>query len=313
MTDLTSPDPSPGTGDAPATTGRRTLAGRTLLMSGGSRGIGLEIALRAAEDGANVVLLAKTDTPDPRLPGTVHTAVDAIEQAGGRGLAVVGDVRNDEDVQRAVGAAVERFGGVDIVVNNASAINLADTDSVDMKRYDLMQDINARGTFLLSKTAIPQLSAAAVVHGAAHILTLSPPLNLDPRWAGAHLAYTMAKYGMSLTTLGLAHELAERNIAVNSLWPATMIDTAAIRNMPGGERLASRSRKPRIVAEAAHAILTRDASYTGHFALDEEVLGEEGIADFTAYNVGEAEQPRIRDEFLESAPGYVSIMEALGA
>lgn len=199
-------------------------------MSGGSRGIGLAIALRAARDGANIVLLAKTGEDHPKLAGTVYTAAQEVEDAGGRALPLVGDVRHDDDVARAVAAAVDRFGGIDVVINNASAIDLSRTDEMDMKRYDLMQDINVRGTFLLSKLALPALRAAEQ----GNILTLSPPLNLDPRWAGRHLAYTMAKYGMSLTTLGLAEELKADGIRVNSLWPCTLIDTAAIRNLPQG-------------------------------------------------------------------------------
>lgn len=291
-------------------TAERSLAGRTLLMSGGSRGIGLAIAVRAAADGANVVLMAKTDRPHPKLEGTVHTAAAAIEEAGGAALAVVGDVRVDEDVERAVEAAVERFGGIDVVVNNASAIDLSDTAHVDMKRYDLMQDINARGAFLLTKTALPHLTAAAAAGHPAHVLTLSPPLNLDPRWAGDHLAYTMSKYGMSLTTLGLAHELAGRGIAVNSLWPATIIDTAAIQNMPGGAPLLAGARTPEIVAEAAHAILIRETSYTGHFAIDEEVLAEEGVTDLSAYAVGDPSAPRTPDEFLDTAPGFGAVLRS---
>lgn len=277
----------------------RSLAGRTIIMSGGSRGIGLAIALKAARDGANVVLLAKTDQPHPKLEGTVHTAAAEIEASGGRALAVVGDVRIDADVERAVAAAVETFGGLDIVINNASAIDLSPTDAVDMKRYDLMQNINARGTFLLSKTALPHLRRSE----SAHILTLSPPLNLDPRWAGDHLAYTMAKYGMSLTTLGLARELARDGIGVNSLWPATIIETAAIRNLPGGAPLLSGARTPQIVADAAHAILTRDPrEYTGHFAIDEEVLAQEGIHDLSGYAVGNPDAQRTPDIFLDGAP-----------
>lgn len=284
-----------------------TLAGRTILMSGGSRGIGLAIALRAARDGANVVMLAKTDQPHPKLEGTVHTAAAQIEAAGGKALAIVGDVRNDADVQGAVAAAVERFGGLDIVLNNASAIDLSPTDAVDMKRYDLMQDINVRGTFLLSKTAIPQLRKSS----AAHILTLSPPLNLDPRWAGDHLAYTMAKYGMSLTTLGLARELAKDGIGVNSLWPATIIETAAIQNLPGGAPLLSGARTPQIVADAAYEMLTRDPrSYTGHFAIDEEVLAEAGITDLDVYAAGDPAARRTPDIFLDGAPSAASGIEA---
>jgi citronellol/citronellal dehydrogenase len=271
------------------------LAGRTIIMSGGSRGIGLAIALRAARDGANIALMAKTGEPHPKLEGTVHTAAEQIEAAGGRALPIVGDVRNDDDVQAAVDAAVSTFGGIDIVVNNASAIDLSKTPDVDMKRYDLMADINVRGTFMLSKFSLEALKRSVN----PHILTLSPPLNLAPRWAGMHLAYTMAKYGMSLTTLGLAEELKDDGIAVNSLWPATLIDTAAIRNMPGGSRMVQAARSPRIVADAAYALLVRDArSCTGNFYTDEEVLREEGLTDLTGYSLGAPEAQLVPDIFL---------------
>ncbi|MET1033647.1 MAG: SDR family oxidoreductase [Arthrobacter sp.] len=271
------------------------LAGRTLLMSGGSRGIGLAIALAAAAQGANVALMAKTGTAHASLEGTVHTAAARIREAGGRALPIVGDVRNDDDVAGAVRAAVAEFGGIDAVVNNASAIDLSTTDDVSMKRFDLMQDINVRGTFLLSKLSLGALRLSAN----PHILTLSPPLNLDPKWAGAHLAYTMAKYGMSLTTLGLAEELRADGIAVNSLWPATLIDTAAIRNMPGGETLVRAARSPRIVADAAVAILARpSAECTGNFLTDEEVLRAEGIEDLSGYALGAAEGELLPDIFL---------------
>ncbi|GGC99747.1 short chain dehydrogenase [Tersicoccus solisilvae] len=272
-----------------------TLSGTTILMSGGSRGIGLAIALRAARDGANVAVLAKTDTPHPTLAGTVHTAVEQIEAAGGRGLAVVGDVRNDDDVARAVERTIDRFGGIDVVVNNASAIDTRTTTAIDMKRYDLMADINVRGTFLLSRLSIESLSRSAN----PHILTLSPPLNLTPYWAGKHLAYTMAKYGMSLTTLGLAEELRDRGIGVNSLWPCTLIDTAAIRAMPGGEQLVRAARRPAIMADAAHAVLVRDAATTtGNFFTDEQVLREAGVTDFRPYSLGAAEHELLPDIFL---------------
>ncbi|MER2136757.1 MAG: NAD(P)-dependent oxidoreductase [Arthrobacter sp.] len=264
-------------------TSSRSLAGRTILMSGGSRGIGLAIALRAAADGANVAMLAKTAEPHPKLEGTVYTAAEQLEAAGGKALPIIGDVRSDEDVAGAVAATVEHFGGIDIVLNNASAIDLRNTDDVTMKSYDLMQDINARGTFLLSKTALPALRES----DNAHNRTLSPPLNLDPKWAGSYLAYTMAKYGMSLTTLGLAEELKKDGIGVNSLWPCTSIDTAAIRNMPGGSELARVSRSADIMADAAHAILTRSGrEATGNFYTDEEVLRQEGSSDFTRYSLG---------------------------
>jgi citronellol/citronellal dehydrogenase len=273
-----------------------TLAGLTLLMSGGSRGIGLAIATRAAQDGANVVLLAKTAEPQPRLEGTVHTAAAQIQEAGGQALAVVGDVRNDDDVTRAVDAAVDRFGGIDIVVNNASALDLRPTREIDMKKYDLMQDINARGTFLLSKTAIPHLERSA--H--AHVLTLSPPLDLRPKWAGAYLAYTMAKYGMSLVTLGLAEELREAGIAANSLWPRTTIATAAVANLLGGEEALAGSRTPAIMADAAYAVLVRDPrSCTGNFFVDEEVLAQEGVTDLERYRTVPGSGRLEADLFLE--------------
>lgn len=277
-----------------------SLQGRTLLISGGSRGIGLAIALRAARDGANIVLMAKTGQPHARLEGTVYTAAEQIEAAGGQALPLVGDVRNDADVAGAVGAAVDRFGGIDVVINNASAIDLSSTDDVDMKRYDLMQDINVRGTFLLSKMALPALRAS----GAGHILTLSPPLNLDPKWAGMHLAYTMAKYGMSLTTLGLAEELKADGVSVNSLWPCTLIDTAAIRNMPGGEKIVQGARSPEIMADAAHAVLTganavpAGGSRSGNFYTDELVLAGAGVTDFSPYSLGAPEGQLVPDIFL---------------
>lgn len=277
-----------------------SLQGRTVLISGGSRGIGLAIALRAARDGANIVLMAKTGQPHARLEGTVYSAAEQIEAAGGQALPLVGDVRNDVDVAGAVGAAVDRFGGIDVVINNASAIDLSTTDDVDMKRYDLMQDINVRGTFLLSKLALPALRASE----AGHILTLSPPLNLDPKWAGMHLAYTMAKYGMSLTTLGLAEELKADGVSVNSLWPCTLIDTAAIRNMPGGAMIVKGARSPEIMADAAHAVLTGSnavpahGSRSGNFYTDEEVLAAAGVTDFSPYSLGAPENQLVPDIFL---------------
>lgn len=275
--------------------GAPTLHGKTILISGGSRGIGLAIALRAAADGANIVLLAKTGQPHASLAGTVFTAAEQIEAAGGRALPRVGDVRSDDDVAAAVDGAVAAFGGIDVVVNNASAIDLSKTDDVSMKRYDLMADINVRGAFMLSKFSLPALRRSAN----PHILTLSPPLNLDPKWAGEHLAYTMAKYGMSLTTLGLAEELRADGIAVNSLWPRTLIDTAAIRRLPGGGQLAGAARKPAIVADAAHAVLLRASrECTGHFFTDEEVLRQEGITDFSRYSLGAAEDRLVQDIFL---------------
>jgi citronellol/citronellal dehydrogenase len=299
---MTSSNDASGTAAAPYQAAG-SLQGRTILMSGGSRGIGLAIATRAARDGANIVLMAKTGQPHAKLAGTVYSAAEALEAAGGQALPLVGDVRNDDDVAGAVAAAIGRFGGIDVVINNASAIDLSTTDHVDMKRYDLMQDINVRGTFLLSKLALPALRKSA----GGHILTLSPPLNLDPKWAGKHLAYTMAKYGMSLTTLGLAEELKGDGINVNSLWPCTLIDTAAIRNMPGGEAMVQAARGPQIMADAAHAVLTgsnlagkvaHGSSATGNFYTDEQVLAAAGVTDFRPYSLGAAEDQLVPDIFL---------------
>ena len=257
-----------------------TLQGRTILMSGGSRGIGLAIALRAAADGANVALLAKTDQPHPALEGTIHTAAAEIEAAGGKALPVVGDVRSEESVREAVAATVERFGGIDIVVNNASAVDVSPARELPMKKYDLMQEVNTRGTYLLTAAAIEHLERAEN----PHVLTMSPPLNPDPKWFGPHTAYSISKYGMSMVTLGLAEELREAGIAVNSLWPRTIIATAAIRNVLGGEAAMARARDPRIMGDAAHAILTRPArETTGTFFVDDEVLAEAGITDLSVY------------------------------
>ncbi|WP_343238329.1 NAD(P)-dependent oxidoreductase [Streptomyces sp. SID13031] len=275
-----------------------TLAGRTMIMSGGSRGIGLAIALRAARDGANVALLAKTAEPHPQLPGTIYTAAAEIEAAGGHALPIVGDVRSDESVAEAVRRTAEEFGGIDIVLNNASAIDLTPTAEIAIKRYDLMQDVNARGTFLLSKLCIPWLRKSAAEDHQAHILTLSPPLNLDPRWAGAHLAYTMAKYGMSLTTLGLAEELRADGISVNSLWTRTLIATAAVQNLLGGPEAISRSRSPEIVADAAYVVLT--GRRTGEFLIDDEVLAGAGVTDFSQYRLAASEEDLAQDIFLDS-------------
>ncbi|MET4637796.1 NAD(P)-dependent oxidoreductase [Mycetocola sp. 2940] len=271
------------------------LHGKTLLMSGGSRGIGLAIALRAARDGANVVMLAKTDIPDPRLEGTIHTAADAIQKAGGQALAVVGDVRNDGDIANAVDQAVSTFGGIDIVVNNASVISLARTLDLDPKRFDLMQDVNMRGTFMLSRAALPHLKAAEN----AHILSLSPPINLDPKWLGAHTGYTLAKYGMSLATLGFAAEFARDGIAANTLWPRTTIKTAAVGNILGGEALLAKSRTPEIYADAAYEVLTKPArEYTGQSLIVEDVLIAAGVTDFSRYSPGVDEKDLFPDIFL---------------
>lgn len=257
-----------------------TLDGRTMIMSGGSRGIGLAIAVAAARQGANVVLLAKTDKPDPRLPGTIHTAAAEIEAAGGQALAVVGDVRDEGSVENAVAQAVDRFGGIDIVVNNASAIAIDPTATLPVKRFDLMTQIQLRGTYLLSSKALPHL-----VKGTnPHILSLSPPVNLDPKWLGAHPAYTLAKYGMSLLTLGWAAEYAEQGVAANCLWPETMIATAAVQNLLGGDDVMAVSRAPEIVADAAVEILTRPArECTGNSFLDVDVLRQAGVTDLSRY------------------------------
>jgi citronellol/citronellal dehydrogenase len=257
-----------------------TLKDKTLFISGGSRGIGLEIALRAARDGANVALIAKTAEPDPRLAGTVYTAAEEIEAARGRALPIVGDIRDESQVEAAVAATVERFGGVDVCVNNASAINLSGTEALEMKRYDLMQDINTRGTFVVSRACIPHLRRAEN----PHILTLSPPISLDPRWLGPHIAYTIAKYGMSLCALGFAAELREDGIASNALWPRTLIATAAVQNLLGGDEAMAASRKPQLYADAAYAVITRPSrECTGNTLLCEDVLAEEGVTDLDAY------------------------------
>ena len=258
----------------------RNLAGKTILMSGGSRGIGLAIALKAAADGANVALLAKTDTPHPKLEGTIHTAAEQIRGAGGRVLPIVGDVRNDDDVTEAVLKAQGEFGGIDIVVNNASVIDLSRSLDLAAKKYDLMQDVNVRGTFMLSRAAVPILREA----GNPHILSLSPPLNITPRWLGAHTGYTLAKFGMTMATLGIAAEFAADGIAANTLWPRTTIATAAVQNLLGGDQVMAASRTPAIYADAAYAVLTRDArENTGNTYIVEDVLEEEGVTDFSAY------------------------------
>ena len=256
-----------------------TLAGKTLFITGASRGIGKAIALRAARDGANIVIAAKTETPHPRLPGTIHTAAAEIEAAGGQALPLVVDIRHEDVVTAAVAAAVERFGGIDILVNTASAIMLTPTLATPMKRFDLMHQVNARGTFLCSQACLPHLLEAAN----PHILNISPPLNLNPRWFGGHVAYTMAKYGMSMCVLGMAEEY-KGQIGVNALWPRTAIATAAVQNLLGGEQTVAVSRKPEIMADAAHAILTRPAAGCGgNFFIDDAVLAEEGVTDFDAY------------------------------
>jgi citronellol/citronellal dehydrogenase len=270
-----------------------SLAGRTILMSGGSRGIGLAIAVRAARDGANVALLAKTDTPDPRLPGTIHSAAEEIEAAGGRALPIVGDVRDDESVAGAVARTVETFGGIDIVVNNASAINLSTIGDLPPKRYDLMLDINARGTFLLTSAALPHLARS----DNAHVLTLSPPLNMDRKWLAAHAPYTVSKYAMTMLTLGVAEGRRAEGIAGNCLWPRTLIATAAVQNLLGGDDQIARARRPEIVADAAHAVLTRPArECTGNTFIDDEVLAEIGITDLSSYRYGDGTEDQLETD-----------------
>ena len=257
-----------------------TLAGKTILMSGGSRGIGLAIALRAARDGANVALLAKTDTPHPRLEGTIHTAAEQIRAAGGQALPIVGDVRSDDAITEAVLKTQGEFGGIDIVVNNASVIDLAGSLDLAAKKYDLMQDVNVRGTFMLSRAAIPQLKDAEN----PHILSLSPPLNPTPKWLGAHTGYSLAKFGMTMVTLGIAAEFAADGIAANTLWPRTTIATAAVRNLLGGDRVMAASRTADIYADAAYAVLTKPArSFTGQQLIVEDVLEADGVTDLSRY------------------------------
>jgi len=272
-----------------------TLSGKTLFITGASRGIGKAIALRAARDGARIVIAAKTEVPHPKLPGTIHTAAEEIERAGGRALPIAVDIRNEAEVERAVARAVETFGGIDILVNNASAISLTDTRNTPMKRFDLMHQVNTRGTFVCTQACLPHLARASN----PHVLMISPPLNFDPRWFAPHVAYTTAKYGMSLCVLGMAEEFRGEGIAVNALWPRTTIETAAITYIAGPERLRL-CRKPEIVADAAHAILTSDArSFTGRFCIDDEVLREAGVTDFSIYrHQGVSEQDLMPDFFV---------------
>jgi citronellol/citronellal dehydrogenase len=274
-----------------------TLDGKTLFISGGSRGIGLAIALRAARDGANVALIAKTAEPHPRLEGTVYTAAAQIEAAGGSALPVVGDIRDEAQVESAVWQAVERFGGIDVCVNNASAISLQGTEALEVKRYDLMQSINTRGTFVVSRACIPHLKRAPN----PHILTLSPPVSLEPRWLGPHIGYTIAKYGMTLCALGFAAEFAGDGIASNALWPRTLIATAAVQNLLGGDEAMARARKPELYADAAYAVLTKPSrECTGNAFLCEDVLAAEGVTDFDQYSYQPGAQPQV-DLFVDHA------------
>ena len=273
------------------------LCGRTLFITGASRGIGKSIGLRAARDGANVVVVGKTAEPHPKLPGTVFSAVEDIQAAGGNALACVADIRFEDQVQAAVGQAIEAFGRIDILVNNASAIHLTATMNTEMKRYDLMHSVNVRGTFLVSKLCLPHLIKAQN----PHILNISPPLNLQPHWFAPHLAYTMSKYGMSLCVLGMAEEFQEHGVAVNGLWPRTAIATAAVRNLLGGEEAVRQCRKPEIMADAAHAILIRKARQcTGNFFIDDDVLAAEGVKDFDQYAVS-AGAELLPDFFIDSS------------
>lgn len=263
-----------------------SLNGKTVFVSGASRGIGLAIALRAARDGANVAIAAKTDKPHPKLAGTIHTAAEEIEAAGGSALPLVCDIRSEEAVSAAVEQTAEHFGGIDICVNNASAIMLTDTLGTKMRRYDLMHQVNARGTFMVSKHCLPHLLQSVERGGNPHILNISPPLNFQEHWFAPHVAYSMAKYGMSLCVLGMAGEFRGRGVAVNALWPKTTIATAAIENVVGGQEMMRTSRLPTIMADAAHWILSRNAkSCTGNFFIDEDVLREAGITDFDQYAV----------------------------
>jgi len=259
-----------------------SLAGKTLFITGASRGIGLAIALRAARDGANIAIAAKTTEPHPKLPGTIFTAAEEIEKAGGKALALAVDVRDDSQIETALAKTAQTFGGIDIVVNNASAISLTNSQNTEMKRFDLMHQINARGTFAVSKFAVPYLEKSAN----AHILMLSPPLDMQEKWFAPHTAYSMAKYGMSLVVLGLAGELRAKGIAVNALWPRTTIATSAVQNLLGGDAIVAASRKPDIIADAAHLIFTQRArSFTGQFLIDDSFLWEHGVRDFSGYDV----------------------------
>jgi citronellol/citronellal dehydrogenase len=259
-----------------------SLQNKTLFITGSSRGIGKAIALKAAADGANIVVVAKTTEPHPKLPGTIFTAVEEIEAAGGKGLACATDVRHEEQVEAAVAMAVDRFGGIDIVINNCSAIFLAGTCETPMKRFDLMNAVNVRATYMVSQKSLPHLLKSSN----PHILNISPPLNMEAKWFAPHVAYTMAKFGMSMCVLGMADEFRERGVAVNALWPESVIATAAVQNLLGGDAIVQRSRKPQIMADAAHHILTQPSrSCSGNFFIDVDVLQSKGVTDFDQYAV----------------------------
>ena len=274
------------------------LKGKTLFISGGSRGIGLAIALRAARDGANVAIAAKTVAPHPKLPGTIFTAAEEIERAGGHALAVECDIRDEAAVRAAVERTATQFGGIDILINNASAISLTGTLDTPMKRFDLMMGVDVRGAFLCSQACVPHLVQSAQAGRNAHILTLSPPLHMEAKWFAPHVAYTIAKYGMSMCVLGMAEEFRNDGVAVNALWPRSVIATSAIAMIPGASAQVDGMRKPEIVADAAHAILVRDArATTGRFFIDEEALRESGVTDFERYAVKPG-TPLLPDLFL---------------
>lgn len=276
----------------------RSLKGKTLFITGASRGIGLAIATRAARDGANIILVAKTTEPNPKLPGTLGSAAAEVEAAGGQALAVQTDIRDEEAVARAVAAGIERFGGIDILVNNASAINLTPTAATPMKRFDLMMGVNARGTYCCTQACLPALTASAKAGRNPHVLTMSPPLSMKDHWFAPHVAYTMAKYGMSMCTLGHAREFRKLGIAVNSLWPRTAIATAALQMIPGVD--TNKCRTPEILSDAAHIILTSDAATTsGNFFIDDTLLAEHGVTDFDRYAVVPGTTDFIPDFFVD--------------
>ena len=279
------------------------LKNKTLFVSGASRGIGLAIAKRAARDGANIILAAKTAEPHPKLPGTIYTAAEEIVEEGGEALPVICDIRDEENVREAVNLGLDKFGGIDICINNASAIQLTGTLLTDMKRFDLMHQINTRGTYLVSKVCLPHLQKS----DNPHILNLSPPLDMDPKWFGPHVAYTMAKFGMSMCVLRMAEEFKEDGVAVNALWPRTAIATAAIKNALGGDAIMNISRSPEIMGDAAYVILTKDSrEFTGNFCIDDNVLAENGVEDFSQY----AEVPfeQLAPDFF--VPDYIEVPES---
>tara|TARA_B100001741_G_scaffold166662_1_gene137742 strand:- start:1289 stop:2149 length:861 start_codon:yes stop_codon:yes gene_type:complete len=279
------------------------LKNKTLFVSGASRGIGLAIAKKAARDGANIILAAKTAEPHPKLPGTIYTAAEEIVEEGGEALPVICDIRDEENVREAVNLGVDKFGGIDICINNASAIQLTGTLLTDMKRFDLMHQINTRGTYLVSKVCLPHLQKS----DNPHILNLSPPLDMDPKWFGPHVAYTMAKFGMSMCVLGMAEEFKDDGVAVNALWPRTAIATAAIKNALGGDAIMNISRSPEIMGDAAYVILTKNSrEFTGNFCIDDNLLAENGVEDFSQY----AEVPfeQLAPDFF--VPDYIEVPES---